>query len=218
MMATVRAIIEALLFVSEVPLSLGKIKELLSMYTHREITAALDDLRQEYSGDGHGFMVGEVAQGYQLRTKPEYAGWVRKLTKMIPTRLSRAALETLAIVAYKQPIVRSEIEAIRGVDAGGVLHLLMEKSLIKIMGRKNVPGRPFLYGTTQRFLEVFSLQDLSSLPSLKELEGFAPVSSGGESGAEEGEEKDEPGEQGGESPDRPSSPGGGEGKVEGDGP
>ena len=172
-MATVRAIIETLLFVSEVPLSLSKIKELLAMYTHGEITAALEDLRKEYSEDSHGCAVVEVAQGYQLRTKPEYAGWVRKLNKITPTRLSRAALETLAIIAYKQPVLRLEVEAIRGVDVGGVLHLLLEKKLIKIMGRKNVAGRPFLYGTTQKFLEVFSLQDLSSLPSLKELDGFA---------------------------------------------
>jgi len=171
-MATVRASVEALLFVSEVPLSLTKIKEILSMYTHGEITAALKDLHEEYAGEGHGFALAEVAQGYQLRTKPEYAGLVRKLNKMTPTRLSRAALETLAVIAYKQPLVRSEIEGIRGVDAGGVLHLLLEKKLIKIMGRKNVPGRPFLYGTTQKFLEVFSLQDLSALPSLRELEGF----------------------------------------------
>ncbi|HYA02487.1 MAG TPA: SMC-Scp complex subunit ScpB, partial [Syntrophobacteria bacterium] len=129
---------------------------------------------------------------------------------------SRAALETLAIVAYKQPILRAEIEAIRGVDVGGVLHLLMEKGLIKIMGRKNVPGRPFLYGTTQRFLEVFSLQDLSSLPSLKELEGFASVSSGGES-AEEHTQEGEPGGPGGQASEDVSAPGGGEGEGEGDG-
>jgi len=194
-MATLRAIIEALLFVSEVPLSLAKIKELLSMYTHGEITAVLDDLRAEYSGEGHGFAVAEVAQGYQLRTKPEYAGWVRRLNKMTPTRLSRAALETLAVIAYKQPILRSEVEAVRGVDVGGVLHLLLEKKLIKIMGRKNVPGRPFLYGTTQKFLEVFSLQDLSSLPSLKELERFAerPVEA---EGAEAGDAEGQPAEDG----------------------
>jgi segregation and condensation protein B len=194
-MATVRAIIEALLFVSEVPLSLSKIKELLAMYTHGEITAALGDLREEYAGEDHGCAVVEVAQGYQLRTKPEYAGWVRKLNKMTPTRLSRAALETLAVIAYKQPILRSEVEAIRGVDVGGVLHLLLEKKLIKIMGRKNVPGRPFLYGTTQKFLEVFSLQDLSSLPSLKELEGFARGPAEAE-GAEAGEAQAEPAEEG----------------------
>jgi segregation and condensation protein B len=193
-MATVRAIIEALLFVSEVPLSLAKIKELLSMYTHGEITAALDDLREEYGGESHGFALVEVAQGYQLRTKPEYAGWVRKLNKMTPTRLSRAALETLAIIAYKQPILRSEVEAIRGVDVGGVLHVLLEKKLIKIMGRKNVPGRPFLYGTTQKFLEVFSLQDLSSLPNLKELEGFAKGPAEAE-GAEAGDDAGEPPEE-----------------------
>ena len=194
-MATVRAIIETLLFVSEVPLSLSKVKELLAMYNHGEITAALEDLREEYAGEDHGCAVVEVAQGYQLRTKPEYAGWVRKLNKMTPTRLSRAALETLAVIAYKQPILRSEVEAIRGVDVGGVLHLLLEKKLIKIMGRKNVPGRPFLYGTTQKFLEVFSLQDLSSLPSLKELEGFArgPVEA---EGAEAGEAEAEPAEEG----------------------
>ena len=194
-MATVRAIIEALLFVSEVPLSLSKIKELLSMYTHGEITAALEDLREVYAGESHGFAVVEVAQGYQLRTKPEYAGWVRKLNKMTPTRLSRAALETLAVIAYKQPLLRSEVEAIRGVVVGGVLHLLLEKKLIKIMGRKNVPGRPFLYGTTQKFLEVFSLQDLSSLPSLKELEGFARGPAEAE-GAEAGEAQAEPAEEG----------------------
>jgi segregation and condensation protein B len=195
-MATVRAIIEALLFVSEVPLSLSKIKELLAMYTHGEITAALEDLREEYAGEDHGCAVVEVAQGYQLRTKPEYAGWVRKLNnKMTPTRLSRAALETLAVIAYKQPILRSEVEAIRGVDVGGVLHLLLDKKLIKIMGRKNVPGRPFLYGTTQKFLEVFSLQDLSSLPSLKEIEGFARGPAEAE-GAEAGEAQAEPAEEG----------------------
>ncbi|HYR03690.1 MAG TPA: SMC-Scp complex subunit ScpB, partial [Syntrophobacteria bacterium] len=115
--------------------------------------------------------------------------------KMTPTRLSRAALETLAVIAYKQPILRSEVEAIRGVDVGGVLHLLLEKKLIKIMGRKNVPGRPFLYGTTQKFLEVFSLQDLSSLPSLKELEGFARGPAEAE-GAEAGEAQAEPAEEG----------------------
>jgi segregation and condensation protein B len=110
---------------------------------------------------------------------------------MTPTRLSRAALETLAIIAYKQPILRSEVEDIRGVDAGGVLHLLLEKKLIKMMGRKDVPGRPFLYGTTQRFLQVFSLQDLSSLPSLKELEGFAAGVAEAE-GTEAGDDGGEP--------------------------
>jgi segregation and condensation protein B len=168
-MNQVRAIIESLLFVSEVPLSLTKIKSILSMYTHVEITEALEQLRQEYAGDGHGFALAEVAQGYQFRSKPEYGEWIRKLKRITPARLSQAALETLAIIAYKQPILRAEIESIRGVDVGGVLRLLLEKKLIKILGRKNVPGRPIIYGTTQRFLEVFSLKDISSLPTMEEI-------------------------------------------------
>ena len=168
-MAELEAIIESLLFVSEVPLSLAKIKTILSMYTHAEITQALEALRQKYAAKEHGFFLAEVAQGYQFRTKPEYGEWIRKLKKITPTRLSQAALETLAIVAYKQPILRSEIETIRGVDVGGILRLLLEKKLIKIVGRKNVPGRPIIYGTTQRFLEFFNLKDISSLPTFEEV-------------------------------------------------
>jgi segregation and condensation protein B len=168
-MSQVRAIIESLLFVSEVPLSLTKIKSVLSMYTHVEITGALEQLQQEYAEDKHGFSLAEVAQGYQFRSKPEYGEWIRKLKRITPARLSQAALETLAIIAYKQPILRAEIESIRGVDVGGVLRLLLEKKLIKILGRKNVPGRPIIYGTTQRFLEVFSLKDISSLPTMEEI-------------------------------------------------
>ena len=125
-MREVRAIVEALLFVSEVPLSLAKIKEVLSMYTHSEITGALQAIRQDYAAEVHGFFLAEVAQGYQFRTKHDYVDWVRKLKKVVPSRLSRAALETLAIIAYKQPVLRAEIESIRGVDAGGVLRLLLE--------------------------------------------------------------------------------------------
>ena len=171
-MTQVRAIIESLLFVSEVPLSLAKLKSVLSMYTHTEITGALENLRLEYDGDEHGFYLAEVAQGYQFRTKPDYGEWIRSLKKIIPTRLSQAALETLAVVAYKQPVLRAEIEAIRGVDVGGVLRMLLEKRLVKILGRKDVPGRPIIYGTTQRFLAVFSLKDISSLPTIGEIGGL----------------------------------------------
>ena len=184
-MAEVRAIIESLLFVSEVPLSLVKIKSLLSMYTHGEIIQALEDLRQEYTDEKHGFYLAEVAQGYQFRSKPEYGDWIRKLKRIIPTKLSLAALETLAIVAYKQPILRSEIENLRGVDVGGILRLLLEKNLIKILGRKNVPGRPIIYGTTQKFLEFFSLKDISSLPTLEEIEELAEQANPGEEPGEE---------------------------------
>ena len=168
-MAELRAIIESLLFVSEVPLSLVKLKTILAMHTHGEIIQALEELRQEYDDLRHGFSLDEVAQGYQFRTKPEYGEWIRKLKKIIPTRLSQASLETLAVIAYKQPILRSEIESVRGVDVGGILRLLLEKNLIKILGRKNVPGRPIIYGTTQKFLEFFSLKDISSLPTLEEM-------------------------------------------------
>jgi segregation and condensation protein B len=168
-MSAVRAIIESLLFVSEVPLSLSKLKSILSMYTHVEITEALQELQQEYGGAEHGFFLTEVAQGYQFRSKPEYGEWIRKLKKITPTRLSQAALETLAIIAYRQPILRAEVESIRGVDVGGILRLLLEKKLIKILGRKNVPGRPIIYGTTQKFLEFFSLKDIASLPTLEEI-------------------------------------------------
>jgi len=168
-MAELRAIIESLLFVSEVPLSLVKIKAILTMHTHGEIIQALEELRQEYADDKHGFFLAEVAQGYQFRSKPEYGDWIRKLKRISPARLSQAALETLAIIAYKQPILRSEIENVRGVDVGGILRLLLEKHLIKMLGRKNVPGRPIIYGTTQKFLEFFSLKDISSLPTLEEM-------------------------------------------------
>ncbi|MGD8916340.1 MAG: SMC-Scp complex subunit ScpB [Syntrophobacterales bacterium] len=168
-MAELRPIIECLLFVSEVPLSLVKIKSILTMHTHGEIIQALEELGKEYADNKHGFFLAEVAQGYQFRSKPEYGDWIRKLKKITPARLSQAALETLAIIAYKQPILRSEIENVRGVDVGGILRLLLEKNLIKILGRKNVPGRPIIYGTTQKFLEFFSLKDISSLPTLEEM-------------------------------------------------
>jgi segregation and condensation protein B len=168
-MSDVRAIIESLLFVTEVPLTLVKIKSVLSMYTHAEITQALNELLEKYGSDDHGFYLAEVAQGYQLRSKPEYGEWIRKLKKITPTKLSRAAMETLAVIAYKQPIRRAEVEAIRGVDVGGILRLLLEKRLIKILGRQNVPGRPIIYGTTGRFLEFFGLKDISSLPTLEEI-------------------------------------------------
>jgi segregation and condensation protein B len=177
-MAKLRAIIESLLFVSEVPLSLIKLKTILAMHTHGEIIQTLEELRQEYADDKHGFFLAEVAQGYQFRTKPEYGEWIRKMKKIIPTRLSQASLETLAVIAYKQPILRSEIESVRGVDVGGILRLLLEKNLIKILGRKNVPGRPIIYGTTHKFLEFFSLKDISSLPTLEEMgELIEPASS-----------------------------------------
>jgi segregation and condensation protein B len=165
-------IIEALLFTSDKPLSAWDIHACLVDETSAGIRQALKELQAEYDDMGRSFELKEVAKGYQFRTKPEYAPFILQMLKTSPTRLSRAALETMAIIAYKQPILRQEIERLRGVDVGGILKTLMEKDLIKIMGRKNLPGRPLIYGTTRRFLEVFELKDIDSLPKLKEIKDF----------------------------------------------
>jgi len=141
----------------------------LKEVTKKDLQRLIAEMMAEYSLPQRGITLVEVAEGYQFRTRPEYADWVKKLKKTKPFALSQPALETLAIIAYKQPIVRSEVERIRGVDAGGVLHTLLEKKLIKILGRKDVPGKPLVYGTSRRFLEMFGLKDLSSLPTLKDL-------------------------------------------------
>ena len=132
----------------------------------------LSTLRQEYEAMNRSFALKEVAEGYQIRTKPDYAPYVLRMTKRSSARLSSAAMETLAIIAYKQPVIRHEIEQFRGVDTGGILRTLMEKNLIRIMGRKHLPGRPLIYGTTRKFLEVFDLNNLESLPKLKEIKEF----------------------------------------------
>jgi segregation and condensation protein B len=132
------------------------------------VRLALADLASAYAASGRGILLDEVANGYQLRTAKEHAFYVRKLLAAKPPRLSRPLLETVAIVAYRQPVTRPEIEQLRGVDCGGVIDTLLERRLIKIGGRKDAPGRPVIYVTTPEFLEVFSLKDLSSLPDLEE--------------------------------------------------
>ena len=169
-----KLILEALLFASSDPLSEREIKNCLPEISLLEIRTALDELQADYRTMDRSFTVEEVAEGFHMRTKSFYAPYILKMLRDSPTRLSRAALETLAIVAYKQPIIRQEIERIRGVDAGGVLRALLEKNLIRIMGRRAIPGRPLIYGTTRKFLEVFDLKDLDSLPKLKEISDFIP--------------------------------------------
>ena len=166
-------IVEALLFASDRPLSANDIRECVPDPPLSEIKVALEELCREYEEMGRSFTLKEVGEGYQFRTRSRYAAHVLRMFRTTPTRLSRAALETLAIVAYKQPILRQEIERLRGVDVGGILKTLMEKNLIRILGRKNLPGRPLIYGTTKRFLEVFDLKDLESLPRLKEIQDLA---------------------------------------------
>ena len=169
----VKGVIEALLFVHQHPLTVDNIVKIMENQVGRKvIKEILDELVAEYGEMDRSFHLAQVGEGYQYRTKVEYAPWIRILHKVKPIKLSQAALETLAIVVYRQPLVRAEIEHLRGVDSGWVLHSLLEKGLIKILGRKEVPGRPLIYGTSRRFLEVFGLSNLSGLPTLKELDGL----------------------------------------------
>ena len=129
-------------------------------------------MKADYETRQGGFFLNQVAGGYQIRTRPEYMEWIKRLLQPKPMRLSKAALETLAIIAYKQPVIRSDVEHIRGVDCGGVLRVLLERKFIRVLGRKEIAGRPLIYATTKRFLEVFDLKNLKDLPTPKEIEEF----------------------------------------------
>ncbi|HVO66593.1 MAG TPA: SMC-Scp complex subunit ScpB [Syntrophales bacterium] len=168
-MEETKAIIEAIIFASEAPISVDKIREVLSNVEKTEIARHLQDLVAEYENRWGGFLLQEVAGGFQFRTRPDLSSWMTKLMRGKPAMMSHAAMETLAVIAYKQPVVKSEVDRIRGVDVGSSLKSLLEKKLVRIMGRKDVPGKPIMYGTTKKFLEVFNLKDLSELPTLKEL-------------------------------------------------
>ncbi|MGD2272484.1 MAG: SMC-Scp complex subunit ScpB [Desulfobacterales bacterium] len=169
-MDNIKHIIESLLFVAEEPLTIERIRNIIAVVTPDEVRSALAALSDEYTSRGGGFHLREVAGGYQLRTRPEFTQWIKRLLQPKQQRLSKPALETLAIIAYKQPIMRSDVEYIRGVDCGGILRMLLERKLIRILGRKELPGRPMIYGTTRQFLEVFDLKDLTDLPTPKEIE------------------------------------------------
>ena len=165
-----KAILESLLFASGTPVRPDTLVEILPESSKEEILEGIRQLRAEYEDPRKGLELEEIAGGYQFRTKPKWSEWVNRLKKVKTVKFSRAALETLAIVAYRQPIIRPEIEEIRGVDSGWVLRSLLEKGLIKITGRKDLPGRPIVYGTTLAFLELFGLGKLSDLPTLKEVQ------------------------------------------------
>ncbi len=170
-MDNVKAIVEALIFVSDLPISIDKINEVLGgEVTKKEIAEVLSAIKQEYETRRGGIFVREIAGGYQFRTGEDAAPWIKILKAIKPLTLSQAAMETLAVIVYRQPIMKSDIEQVRGVDVSGVLKGLLEKNLVRIVGRKDVLGRPIIYGTTRKFLEVFNLRDLSDLPSLKEIE------------------------------------------------
>lgn len=192
-----RPIIEAMIFVSEEPLTENAILLALaeSGATREEVRASLEEIERDWNEDAvRGIGVVRVAGGFQFRTKPSCSEWLRKLNVPKPMRLSGPALETLAIIAYRQPILRSEIEKIRGVDTGGVLKTLLERRLLRIVGRSQEPGQPLLYGTTQEFLEVFNLNTLSELPTLKDIDDLMrerrAMASGGAAEARGDDEED----------------------------
>ena len=164
-------IIEALLFVSEKPLPAERIQAVIKDITYEQIQQAIDSLNDRYQSAGHSFAIKKVAKGYRMYTLPDYAPWIKALfSHNRRERLTPQALEVLSIVAYKQPIVRSEIDRLRGVNSDGPLSTLLDRKLITIVGRKPSPGRPLLYGTTQEFLTHFGLNDVDDLPRMEELE------------------------------------------------
>jgi segregation and condensation protein B len=168
-----RRSVEALILASSEPVPGARLAELVPGASPAEIRALVDELNAEYAEQGRSFQIGSVAGGYQIRTLPEFADLVQRLQPGRPLRLSRAALETLAIVAYRQPVTRAEVEHVRGVDVGAVLKSLLERRLVRIAGHREVAGRPLLYGTSRRFLEVFGLEKLDDLPALREVEELA---------------------------------------------
>jgi segregation and condensation protein B len=164
-----KAILEAILFVSPEPVPVARLMSIVGTVSKAEVVQALGILTHDLDQDGRGIQLVQVAGGYRLVTKQEYGPWLKRMDKAkAAQKLSRSALESLAIIAYKQPLVRSEIEEIRGVETSGVLRTLCERKLVRIVGRKDVPGRPIMYGTTKFFLEHFGLQDLTQLPPLRE--------------------------------------------------
>jgi segregation and condensation protein B len=165
-------IVESLLFVAEEPLTIERLTKIISGAQAGQIRQALEELEAEYATRQGGFFLNQVAGGYQFRTRPEHMEWIKRLLQPKPLHLSKAALETLAIIAYKQPVIRSDIEYIRGVDCGGVLRVLLERKFIRVLGRRELPGRPLIYATTKHFLEIFGLKNLEDLPTPKEIEEF----------------------------------------------
>lgn len=163
--------VEAIIFASDDPVSASKIKEITEIFEEAEIRGIVEYLNETYERNGRSFRIREVANGYQMFTLPEFEPFIRKLyLEKQRSRLTQKALETLAIIAYKQPVTKHEIEEIRGVNPDGVIKTLLAKNLISLAGRAAAPGSPFLYRTTKTFLEYFGLKDLSDLPRINEIE------------------------------------------------
>lgn len=167
-MQDLRPILEALIFVSDTPVPFQRLRDLLPEWDEGVIQESMNSLVEDYRSREGGLYIAEVSGGYQIRTRENVREWVRRFRKERPFTLSRAALETLAIIAYRQPVVKAEVDVIRGVDSSGTLRNLLEKNLVRVAGRKDVPGKPIIYATTARFLELFHLRDLSELPTLRD--------------------------------------------------
>jgi segregation and condensation protein B len=180
-MHDLKHIIESLLFVADEPLTVDKLRGIIETADGKQIREALQMLADEYEQRAGGFLLREIAGGWQMRSRPEYHEWIKRMLQPSPQRLSRAALETLALIAYKQPIIRADIEHVRGVDCGGVLRQLMERKLIRVLGRKEIAGRPLIYATTKLFLEIFDLKDLNDLPTPMEIAEFGAALRDGQS-------------------------------------
>jgi len=171
----VRAVVEALLFAAEKPIDIGQLEE-TTRFSRELIAEALEELQRRYAPGSGGIILVDLQGRFHLRTDPQVGAYVRRMLHVRPMRLTRAALETLAIVAYRQPVTRPEMEDLRGVDCGAVTRALLERKLIRILGKKDEPGRPLLYGTTREFLELFNLRDLTQLPTLREFQELSEES------------------------------------------
>jgi segregation and condensation protein B len=170
-----RRIAEALILAAAEPVSAQRLAEIVPGVRTAQVQGLVDELNAEYAEQRRAFEVVEAAGGYQVRTLGEFAPYLQQTLSTRPLRLSPAALETLSVVAYRQPVTRAEIEHVRGVDVGAVLRSLIERHLVRIAGHREVAGRPLLYATTRRFLEVFGLARLEDLPTLRDLEELAPA-------------------------------------------
>lgn len=202
-----RQIVEALILASPEPVSDARLAGIVPGLTPGAARTLVAELGELWQREGRAFEIWEVAGGYQIRTRPEFAGYVKQLHQERPARLSRAALETLAVIAYKQPVTRAGVEHVRGVDVGAVVRSLLDRKLVRIAGHREVPGRPMLYGTTRRFLEVFGLERLEDLPTLREIEdlltGDGELAQAGDETAEQAPREAD--ETAGEDPQREAS-------------
>ena len=196
----ITAVVEALLFAAEQPVSLEQLRSLVPGSDTAMLREAVSRLKQEYETGGRGVRVDEAAGGYRMTTAPELSGFVRRLYRQRRSdKLSRPAMETLAIIAYKQPVTRQEVQSLRSVNIDGVMKNLLEKNLIRISGKKDAPGRPFVFGTTRQFLEYFGLNSIEEMPKLDSIEvGAAALAVMQQSAEEKDKEED------GNEPEKPA--------------